>query len=95
MSGKPDAESRITDGAVSPDGQWVVLRTKTSLSFYRASDLLAGQWRVANRIDLTSLKEPQGEGVALGADNTVFVAGEGGGKGQQGTFAGFTCAPSE
>lgn len=94
-SGKTDAESRVTDGAVSPDGQWVVLRTRSSLSFYRASELLAGQWRVASRVNLTSLKEPQGEGVALGADNTVFVAGEGGGKGQQGTFARFTCALGE
>ncbi len=91
--GKTDAESRITDGAVSHDGQWAVLRTKTALTFYRASDLLAGQWRAANRVDLTSLKEAQGEGVALGADNTVFLAGEGGGKGQPGSFVRFACAP--
>ena len=92
-STKSDADSRITDGAVSPDGQWVVLRTLSGLSFYRASDLLAGHWRASRRVDLTSLKEPQGEGVALGADNTVFVAGEGGKKGQPGTFARFSCAP--
>ena len=92
-AGKADAESRITDGAVSPDGQWAVLRTKSALTFYRAADLLAGQWRAANRVDLTSLKEEQGEGVALGADNTVFLAGEGGGKGQPGSFARFSCAP--
>jgi hypothetical protein len=90
---KSSAEWRITDGAVSPDGQWVVLRTQSGLSFYRASDLLAGQWRQASRVDLTSLKEPQGEGVALGVGNTVFVAGEGGKKGQPGTFARFNCAP--
>jgi hypothetical protein len=92
-STKSNADSRVTDGAVSPNGQWVVLRTNSGLSFYRASDLLAGQWRAARRVDLTSLKEPQGEGVALGADNTVFVAGEGGKKGQPGTFARFSCAP--
>jgi hypothetical protein len=92
-SAKPDAESRITDGAVSPDGQWAALRTRTSLTFYRTADLLAGQWRTATRVDLTPLKEPQGEGVAIGADNTVFLAGEGGGKNQPGTFARFTCAP--
>ncbi len=92
-SGKADAESRITDGTVSADGQWAVLRTNSALAFYRASDLLAGQWRAANRIDLTSLEEPQGEGVALGADNTIFLAGEGGGKGQPGSFARFSCAP--
>ena len=91
-SSKSGADSRVTDGSVSPDGQWVVLRTRSDLSFYRASELLAGQWRTASRVDLMSLKEPQGEGVALGADNMVFVAGEGGKKGQPGTFARFSCA---
>ena len=91
--GKGDEKSRVTDGSVSPDGQWAVLRTKSALTFYRASDLLEGQWRVANRVDLTSLREPQGEGVALGADNIVFLAGEGGGKSRPGSFARFSCAP--
>jgi hypothetical protein len=91
--GKTEAESRVTDGAVSPDGQWAVLRTKSALTFYRASDLLAGQWRAANRVDLASLREAQGEGVALGADHTVFLVGEGGGKSQPGSFARFSCAP--
>jgi hypothetical protein len=90
---RPDADSRITDGSASPDGQWVVLRSKSELTFYRASDVLAGQWRAAGTVNLTSLKEPQGEGVALGADNTVFLAGEGGGKGQPGTFARLSCSP--
>ena len=85
--------SRITDGAVSPDGQWTALRTGSSLVFYRTAELLAGQWREASRVDLAVLNEPQGEGVALGANSAVFVAGEGGGKGQPGTFARFTCAP--
>ena len=92
-AGKTDGESRITDGAVSADGQWAVLRSKSALTFYRTSDLIAGQWRAANRVDLTSLNEPQGEGVALGADNTVFLAGEGGGKKQPGSFARFPCVP--
>jgi hypothetical protein len=85
--------SRITDGAVSPDGQWTALRTGSSLVFYRTSELLAGQWREASRVDLAPLNEPQGEGVALGANNVVFLAGEGGGKGQPGSFARFTCVP--
>jgi hypothetical protein len=92
-SEKAGKASRITDGSVSPDGQWTALRTRSSLMFYRTSELLAGQWREATRVDLAPLREPQGEGVALGADNAVFVAGEGGGKGQPGTFARFTCAP--
>ena len=90
-SASPDANSRITDGSASPDGQWVALRSKSALTFYRASDVLAGQWRAAGVVDLTSLNEPQGEGVALGADNTVFLAGEGGKKGQPGTFVRLSC----
>ena len=64
-----------------PTGSGRFFAPESALTFYRASDLLAGQWRAANRVDLTSLKEAQGEGVALGADNMVFLAGEGGGKG--------------
>ena len=92
LAKKPAAESRVTDGAVSPDGQTAVLRTRSSLVVYRSAELLAGQWRETSRIDLTSLKEPQGEGVAIGAGGTIYVAGEGGGKAQPGTFARFTCA---
>ena len=36
---------RITDGAVSPDGKWVALRTRTHLTFHRLSDLTAGRWQ--------------------------------------------------
>ena len=92
---KTGAASRITDGAISPDGRWVVLRTRSALAFYRADDLLGGTWREASRVDLTPLGEPQGEGIALGAGNTVFVVGEGGTKGQGGTFASFNCEPKE
>jgi hypothetical protein len=76
---KGAAASHITDGSVSADGEWVVLRTKTSLEFHRASELFSGKWEPAGRVDLTFLKEPQGEGIAMGAGNTVFLAGEGGG----------------
>ena len=91
ISSKAGADSRITDGSVSIDGQWIVLRSRSALTFYAAGDLLGGQTRVASTVDVTSLKEPQGEGVAFGSDNTVFVAGEGGGKGQPGTFARLSC----
>ena len=81
----------MTDGAVSSDGQWAVLRSAGSLTFYRTADLLSGQWREAGRAALASLGEPQGEGVAFGSDNTVFLMGEGGGKKMPGTFARLTC----
>ena len=88
----PAVESRITDGDVSPDGQWVVLRSKSALTFYRAADLLSGQWRPSATVDVTTLRESQGEGIAFGRDNTVVLAGEGGGKGTAGTFVRFACA---
>jgi hypothetical protein len=86
-------KARITDGAVSPDGRWVALRTGSALAFYRAQDLLAGKWQEADRVNLAALHEPQGEGVALAGDNTVFVVSEGGGRGRGGTFARFSCTP--
>jgi hypothetical protein len=88
---KPAANERITDGAVSADGQWVVLRTTQNLSFHRTSELTAGNWREARRIDLQVIGEAQGEGIAIGDDAAVYLAGEGGGKARPGTFARFTC----
>ena len=82
-------KQRITDGAVSPDGQWSALRTHDAVLFYRTSELGSGKLTEALRADVGGLKEPQGEGLALAGDGTVYLAGEGGGKG--GTFARVTC----
>jgi hypothetical protein len=90
--GTPAADARITDGAISPDGEWVALRTKRALIFYRAAEFLKGNFNETRRVDLTSLGEPQGEGLAFGPSNTVYVAGEGGGKSQPGTLAVLSCA---
>ena len=91
-SGKRSATERITDGAVSPDGAWVVLRTKQSLAFHRAAEFFAGNWSEAARVDLTRTGEAQGEGVALLSDGTVYLTGEGGGNSQPGTFARVACS---
>jgi hypothetical protein len=89
--GQPSENDRITDGAVSPDGRWVALRTTGSLSFYRAGDLLKGNWREAGRFDLSTLGEPQGEGVTFASNDAVYLMSEGGGKNQPGAFARLTC----
>jgi hypothetical protein len=89
---QPDADSRITDGAFSTDGAWVILRSRSELTFYRASDMLAGRWRAVSSFDLSGLKEPQGEGLAVGPESSLFLAGEGGGRGRSGTFARVSCA---
>jgi hypothetical protein len=93
-AGKTAASERITDGAISADGQWAVLRTNQSLTFHRTAELTAGNWREVRRVDLSGFDEPQGEGVALGDDASVYLAGEGGGNSRPGTFARFVCAPS-
>jgi hypothetical protein len=91
-SGNGSKTERITDGAVSPDGTWVVLRTRQGFAFHRAADLFAGSWTDAGRVDLKAVGEAQGEGVAIAADGTVYLTGEGGGKSQPGTFARFACS---
>ena len=89
---KPADDARVTDGAISADGQSVVLRTRSTLTFYRAADFLKGNVHSVRKVDLKPLGEPQGEAVAFGSANTVYVAGEGGGKSQPGTLAVLTCA---
>lgn len=93
--GRVEDRSHITDGSISADGRWAVLRSHDALTFFRAADLLAGKWQIASRVDLSSLEEPQGEGVALGTNNTIFVAGEGGSKDKPGTFARLSCPALE
>ena len=92
-SGRLRDGERITDGSISPDGRWVALRSTRSVTFYRAAELLSGTWRDERRLDLASLGEPQGEGVAFGDGTTLYLAGEGGGRSQPGTFARLTCGP--
>lgn len=82
---------RITDGAISPDGTRVVLRSKEALMFYNGPSFLRGEFKAIGRFDTASLREPQGEGVAFGPNGVVFLAGEGGGKKQPGTLGTLSC----
>jgi hypothetical protein len=91
QSGKAREDERITDGNVSPDGEWVVLRTHRALMFHRTARLLAGDWRPERTMDLSSVGERQGEGVAFGPDGLVYLVGEAGAWSRAGTFARLTC----
>lgn len=91
LANKPGQDHRVTDGAFSADGRWVVLRTNTALAFYRGDDFVRGNFREVHRVDLSMLREPQGEAVALVRGNTVYLGGEGGGKKQPGTLATLSC----
>jgi hypothetical protein len=91
-SGKVDAKNRPTAADVSPDGQWVAVRTTHWIAFYRTSDLIAGRWLEAFRTDVSDLDEPRGEGVTFADNHTLVLVGEAGGllKGP-GTFARLAC----
>jgi hypothetical protein len=41
--------------------------------------------------DVSGLREPQGEGIAVGSDGTVFLAGESGDGVRGGTLARLSC----
>jgi hypothetical protein len=80
---------RVTGASASPDGAWVALRNHDALLFYRTRDLVGGAAAAPRQVDLAALGEPQGEGVAIGADGLVYLVGEGGGRG--GTLATLRC----
>jgi hypothetical protein len=88
---KVDAKDRPTAADASADGTWVAVRTTHAVVFHRTADLIAGRWREAFRTDVTSLKEPRGEGVTFATDGTVVLVGEGGRLSGRGTFARLTC----
>ena len=70
-----------------------MLRTRNSLTFYRGPEFLRGDFQVISSADLSALGEPQGEGVAFGAGNAVYVASEGGGKKAPGRLGVLSCRP--
>jgi hypothetical protein len=84
------AKEMVTGANVSADGQWVVVRTHHSVRFFRTSDLAAGRVGEVQRFEIRRLGEPQGEGVALATDGTVYLSGEGAGR--VGTLGLISCS---
>ncbi|MBM3818556.1 MAG: PE-PGRS family protein [Acidimicrobiia bacterium] len=76
----------VTGAALSPDGADVAIRTNDRVVFYAARELFAGKTAGGRPFDLRPLREPQGEGVAMGNGGVVYLVGEGG------TLASLTCA---
>lgn len=89
---KIEAKDRPTAAALSPDGQWVAVRTTHWVAFHRAADLIAGRWREEFRSDVNGLGEPRGEGITFAGNDTLVLVGEAGGPfGGSGTFARLAC----
>jgi hypothetical protein len=76
MSQPGDRSGYVTGATASPDGQWVAVRTYGALYFYPAEPFVTGGDVTPIMVDLRPLREAQGEGVAMGADGTVWLTSE-------------------
>lgn len=66
---------QVTGAGASPDGRWVVLRTYSYLDLYAVQgDSLPAA--ASARVSLTSLREPQGEGVAINGHGEILLVSE-------------------
>lgn len=64
----------VTGAGATPDGRHVVIRTYVNLRLYRLDDGRLSP--IGDPVDLHLLGEPQGEGVDIRADGTVWLASE-------------------
>jgi hypothetical protein len=80
----------VTDASTSIDGQFVAVRTKEVVMFFRTTDIINGEVEYGAPMSVVSMHEPQGEGVAVG-NAAVYLAGEGGQNKQPGTLAALPC----
>jgi hypothetical protein len=84
----------VTDAEASPDGTRIAVRTSKIVAIYRAAEMArGGAVRPESRVSIEWLKEPQGEGVAIGADGMLFLASEGRRWDRGGWFTSLRCAP--
>lgn len=84
----------VTGAGASADGRWVAVRTYGRLALYRAADLL-GTGGPAYTMELATLGEAWGEGVAIESDGTVLLVSEGRGSHTGSAAAWLQCALPE
>jgi hypothetical protein len=68
----------VTGAAAARGGELVAVRTYTRLQLYRFDGSRLTPLRDGPGFDLTSLAEPQGEGITLSDDGTVYLVSEAG-----------------
>jgi len=82
----------VTDAEASPDQASIVVRTSKVVVIYRTADIIRGGTVPHGlRIPIRGLKEPQGEGAALGADGMLYLASEGRPWNRAGRFISLRC----
>ena len=91
-SGAQPLANQVTAADASPDGSLVAIRTYQSMAFYtmEGDSLVAVEGGFVN---LRSLREPQGEGLALGPGGEVALTSEGGPLGTPPAMNRLRCTP--
>jgi hypothetical protein len=85
----------ITGASATPDGRWVAIRTYGAVHIYAAADLLSGTGGASITVDLGPLGEPQGEGIAIADDGTVWLSSEADGGSAAPRLARLSCTLPE
>jgi hypothetical protein len=81
----------VTGAAATPDGQTIAIRTYSWLRLYRFdADTLLPLWPAPGH-DLAALAEPQGEGIELMPDGSVYLVSETGPLEQSAPFSRLRC----
>lgn len=95
-SGPVARRERITGASASADGRRVALRTLRSVSIYRTDALVGAATEAGGaHFDLSDAGEAQGEGIALGEGDVIYLASEGGRKKDPATLNRVSCAQAE
>jgi hypothetical protein len=71
-----DERDRVTAATATPDGRWIAIRTYRMLHLYPAGALVSGKPVTPLTMDLSSLRERQGEAVAVSDDGSVWLTSE-------------------
>ena len=71
-----DERDRVTAATATPDGRWIAVRTYRTLYLYSAAPLIAGEPVTPREVDLTPLRELQGEAIAMSNNGTVWLTTE-------------------
>ena len=91
-AGAQPLANQVTAAGATPDGSRIAIRTYQSMAFYT----MDGDSLVAVEdgfVNLRSLREAQGEGLALGADGEVALTSEGGPLGTPPSMSRLRCTP--
>jgi hypothetical protein len=75
---RADLAQQVTGASATPDGEWVAIRSYSTLMLHRTERLLAGDAAPAAAFPLAPVGEPQGEGVAILDNGRVVLTSEGG-----------------